>query len=349
MLVGAGLAVAARSVRLEGIAFVGGPPIAVDATVADGVWLDDIIVLGHPPDERSGSTVQLVAAGGGGAQAELRDVVLGHSGAADALIGAFRHEGTWWQTLTLERVAASATAGDAVLAMDSVASLRLRDCALAVGQARTLLRMLVAPTEGEIAASRLSAGAADLASVIHPDPARPAPLRLVDGAATTVPAGELPPGFEGEAERGRRRDGRRGDRRGRRPCPRARGRRGRPARAAAPVGSARVLRTAVIVPAEAAEEVIDALVPLLPRGVHERDAGEGTVELAFYEHAAALPPREELEAAAGGHALRWEREEVPDDPRRAPPPLRPGVGGRRAACASARPPTRRATARCPSS
>ena len=95
--------------------------------------------------------------------------------------------------------------------------------------------------------------------------------------------------------------------------------------------------------------MLDALVPLLPRGVHERDAGEGRVELAFYEHEAALPPREELEAAAGGHALRWEREEVPDDPRRAPPPLRPRLGGRRAA---ARPLARRparATARSPSS
>ena len=75
-----------------------------------------------------------------------------------------------------------------------------------------------------------------------------------------------------------------------------------------------MLRTAVIVPAGAVEEVLDALVPLLPRGVHERGAGEGTVELAFYEHAAALPPQQELEAAAGRHALRWEREEVPDDP-----------------------------------
>ena len=75
-----------------------------------------------------------------------------------------------------------------------------------------------------------------------------------------------------------------------------------------------MLRTALIVPAPAVEEVLDALVPLLPRGVHERDAGDGTVELAFYEHEAALPPRAELEAAADGHALRWDREEVPDDP-----------------------------------
>ncbi|MET0818254.1 MAG: hypothetical protein ABWZ67_11895 [Solirubrobacteraceae bacterium] len=200
VLVGAGLAVAARSVRLEGIAFVGGPPVAVDATVADGVVLDDVTVLAHLPDEQSGSTIQLVAAGGRGAEAELRDVVVGHSGAADAIIGAFCHAGSWWQTLALERVAATATAGDAILAIDSVASLRLRDCALAAGQARTLVRMLVAPTEAEIAASRLSAGAAAFASVIHDDPARPAPLRLVDGAALTVPAGELPPGFDGEAE-----------------------------------------------------------------------------------------------------------------------------------------------------
>ena len=75
-----------------------------------------------------------------------------------------------------------------------------------------------------------------------------------------------------------------------------------------------MLRTALIVPAAAVEDVMDALVPLLPRGVHERAAGDGTVELAFYEQPEALPSREQLEAAAGGHALRWEREEVPDDP-----------------------------------
>jgi hypothetical protein len=58
--------------------------------------------------------------------------------------------------------------------------------------------MLVAPTEGEIAASRLSAGAAALARVIHEDPARPSALRLTGGSQTTVPADELPAGFGGE-------------------------------------------------------------------------------------------------------------------------------------------------------
>jgi ribosomal protein L11 methyltransferase len=73
-----------------------------------------------------------------------------------------------------------------------------------------------------------------------------------------------------------------------------------------------VLRVALIVPAEAAEEALDALVPLLPRGVHERALGDGRVELAFYEHADALPPRAELEAAAPG--ADWDEREVPDDP-----------------------------------
>ena len=67
--------------------------------------------------------------------------------------------------------------------------------------------------------------------------------------------------------------------------------------------------------ADAVEAVLDALVPLLPRGVHERDLGDGRAELAFHEHRDALPPRATLEAAAGAALLGWAEEEVPDDPR----------------------------------
>jgi ribosomal protein L11 methyltransferase len=76
-----------------------------------------------------------------------------------------------------------------------------------------------------------------------------------------------------------------------------------------------VLRIAMTVPTDAAEDVLDALVPLLPRGVHERDLGGGRTELAFYEHAAALPERDALRGAAGEGLLGWEEAEVPDDPR----------------------------------
>ncbi|HTE62920.1 MAG TPA: hypothetical protein VK631_21375 [Solirubrobacteraceae bacterium] len=73
-----------------------------------------------------------------------------------------------------------------------------------------------------------------------------------------------------------------------------------------------MLRVAFILPTQAAEHAVDALVPLLPRGVHERELPGGRTEASFYEYAGALPPRDELEAAAG--TSDWTEDEVPDDP-----------------------------------
>jgi len=73
-----------------------------------------------------------------------------------------------------------------------------------------------------------------------------------------------------------------------------------------------VRRIAFTLPDEAAQEAVDALVPLLPQGVHERALGDGTTEISFFEHAQALP-RDELVGAAG--TADWHEEEVPDDPR----------------------------------
>jgi ribosomal protein L11 methyltransferase len=73
-----------------------------------------------------------------------------------------------------------------------------------------------------------------------------------------------------------------------------------------------LLRIAFTLPADAAEDAIDALVPLLPRGVHQRELADGRTELSFYEHAADLPPRARLAAAAGTD--EWDEEDVPDDP-----------------------------------
>jgi ribosomal protein L11 methyltransferase len=74
-----------------------------------------------------------------------------------------------------------------------------------------------------------------------------------------------------------------------------------------------LLRIAFTLPTDAAEEAIDALVPLLPRGVHQRALADGTTELSFYEHERDLPPRDQLVAAAG--TADWTEETVPDDPR----------------------------------
>ena len=74
-----------------------------------------------------------------------------------------------------------------------------------------------------------------------------------------------------------------------------------------------MLRIAFTLPPAAAEAAIDELVPLLPRGVHERELGDGAVELSFYERPEELPPREQLQAAAGVDG--WSEQTVPDDPR----------------------------------
>jgi ribosomal protein L11 methyltransferase len=71
-------------------------------------------------------------------------------------------------------------------------------------------------------------------------------------------------------------------------------------------------RIALTVRAEAVEEVLDRLLPLLPQGVHPTEAADG-VELAVYGD--DLPERAELESVAGGALVAFDRQEAPDDAR----------------------------------
>jgi ribosomal protein L11 methyltransferase len=71
-------------------------------------------------------------------------------------------------------------------------------------------------------------------------------------------------------------------------------------------------RIALTVRPDAVEDVLDRLLPLVPRGVHPAEVGEG-VELAMYGD--DLPARAELEALAGAALLGFDEQEAPDDPR----------------------------------
>ena len=64
-------------------------------------------------------------------------------------------------------------------------------------------------------------------------------------------------------------------------------------------------------PDDEKEELLDALMPLLPAGVRERPVERGEVELTTV--AAAPPPRDVLEAAAGRTLTGWEEQDVPAD------------------------------------
>jgi len=64
-------------------------------------------------------------------------------------------------------------------------------------------------------------------------------------------------------------------------------------------------------PADDKEDVLDALMPLLPAGIRERPLDDDEVEIASV---AAVPPsRAALEAAAGGTLAGWAEEDVPAD------------------------------------
>jgi ribosomal protein L11 methyltransferase len=68
-----------------------------------------------------------------------------------------------------------------------------------------------------------------------------------------------------------------------------------------------VLRTSITVRDADVEEVLDVLLALVPAGIHDRPAGEGMVELAWYGPRRALP--EEL----GDLIVTFSSEDAPED------------------------------------
>jgi ribosomal protein L11 methyltransferase len=76
-----------------------------------------------------------------------------------------------------------------------------------------------------------------------------------------------------------------------------------------------MLRIVLTVRADAVEDVLDGLLPLLPQGVHPAEVGGDAVELAVFGREAELPTRSELKALAGGALLAVTEEDAPEDAR----------------------------------
>ena len=74
-----------------------------------------------------------------------------------------------------------------------------------------------------------------------------------------------------------------------------------------------MLRIAFRIPAEAREDVLDGVLPLLPGGIVQRELGDGTVELSSVGAAAVLPGPEALDEAAGRALDGFVSEPVPAD------------------------------------
>jgi ribosomal protein L11 methyltransferase len=74
-----------------------------------------------------------------------------------------------------------------------------------------------------------------------------------------------------------------------------------------------VLRIAFRIPAEAREDVLDGVLPLLPGGIVERQLQDGQVEISAVGAAAVLPDPDVLRNAAGRDLLELSAQEVPAD------------------------------------
>jgi ribosomal protein L11 methyltransferase len=72
-----------------------------------------------------------------------------------------------------------------------------------------------------------------------------------------------------------------------------------------------VQRVSFRIPAEAREDVLDGVLPLLPGGIVERPVSEGVVELSSF--GALLPPEDTLRAAAAQPVEELTYEDVPAD------------------------------------
>ena len=72
-----------------------------------------------------------------------------------------------------------------------------------------------------------------------------------------------------------------------------------------------MLRVSFRIPADAREDVLDGILPLLPAGIVERPVEEGVVEIS--STAARLPGEDELRTVAGTELAAFEVEDVPAD------------------------------------
>jgi hypothetical protein len=185
------LRVAARSVTIEGLAFVKALRPALRVTATGAIALTGIAVLDSQADPRQRAVVDL-SAWRPGVTLDVVDSTFARSVAPDALLGCYVASGGWFERI---RIAGSTLEGgttDAVLAIEAVSSLELVGSLLGAGAARVLVRMEWPPKSGSISGCALSGQAGALIDVANPAPVPVEPVRVSDSRLT----GDLPGTFE---------------------------------------------------------------------------------------------------------------------------------------------------------
>jgi hypothetical protein len=213
VLGGVPLQIIARKVVLERLAVVG-PRFPAVAITAQAIELRDVAVLGAQPDERRRAAVELCAAGPEATQVIERTVIARNTG-RDATLACTVRSGAWLNELRLDDVTIADGSPDAVLTIEAVRRLAVRDCVLRAGAARVLVRMDWPAERADVEGCTLSAPAGALVERRNPAPVPVGPVEIrssrLTAALTELPA-HVHAGEDVEEISGERVDGLVGDR-----------------------------------------------------------------------------------------------------------------------------------------
>jgi hypothetical protein len=179
------LAVAARSVTLEGLAFAGAlaPPIRI--TASESVALRRVTVLGAQAGERRRAVVDLTA-WAPDVTLDVDSTTLARSSAPDALLGCYAGENGWFSGIVLSDSTLSGNGSDATVAVAAAGALDWKGSLLASGTSRALVRMDWPPKRGTVSGCGLSVDRPPLLEVRNPAPVEVEPVRLVGGTRLDI-------------------------------------------------------------------------------------------------------------------------------------------------------------------
>jgi len=174
------LAVAGRSVTLEGLAFAGalGSPIRI--TASKSIALRRVTVLGARAAERQRAVVDLTAWSPDVALG-VEAATLARSSAPDALLGCYAGPNGWFSEFALSDSTLSGDGSDATVAVAAAGALDWRGSLVDIGSARSLVRMDWPPKSGTVSGCGLAVDRPPVLEVRNPAPIEVEPLRLVAG------------------------------------------------------------------------------------------------------------------------------------------------------------------------
>ena len=149
VITGIPLAIAGRSLRIEGLAFLQTRAPALSLTASDAVTLEGVAVLDVIAPPRPRAALEVAASGASGTRFLARSLTIAGGKAPTAALLLRSHDGGWFSEIEAEDVTLADVDSEAVLAISGVRRLRATRLQLR-GTAGPLLRLTVRAQDAEL-------------------------------------------------------------------------------------------------------------------------------------------------------------------------------------------------------